>query len=323
VTHPPPELHPSAAARRPGAAVPIPRPIHVETPSSTPPPGEPPPNTLPLGTAPERLLPIAAGDPYAALGIRAGSFLLLPALELSAANTSNAQRTSGSTAATYFVAAPEFVAHSDWERHALDINIHGTYTEYAQAMTPSLNAPFLDSRVDGRIDVLRNTQIIGENRLIIATDNPGSPNLPAGLAKLPLNFDLGGTLGVVQTFNRLSVSFKGTFDRNTYDNSVLTDGEISNNGDRNFNQWAGILRVNYELNPGLKPFVEVQRTSATMTSSSTATASSAARWGPRGRSARPSICLARSPARWPSATPSASTRTRCCRISPARSSTAR
>jgi hypothetical protein len=188
----------------------------------------------------------------------AGSFLLLPALELSAANTSNAQRTTGSTAATYFVAAPEFVAHSDWERHALDINIHGTYTEYAQAMTPSLNAPFLDSRVDGRIDVLRNTQIIGENRLIIATDNPGSPNLPAGLAKLPLNFDVGGTLGVVQTFNRLSVSLKGTFDRNTYDNSVLTDGEISNNGDRNFNQWAGILRVNYELNPGLKPFVEVQ-----------------------------------------------------------------
>ena len=63
---------------------------------------------------------------------------------------------------------------------------------------------------------------------------------------------------MVQTFNRLSVSLKGTFDRNTYNNSVLTDGEISNNGDRNFNQWAGILRVNYELNPGLKPFVEVQ-----------------------------------------------------------------
>jgi hypothetical protein len=258
VSHVPPEVHPRNAAMRPGAALPVPPPIQLQSPSSTPPPGEPPPNTLPLGTVPLRLLPIAAGDPYVPLGIRAGSFVVLPALELSAANTSNAQRTTGSSGATYFVAAPELVAHSDWARHALDINIHGTYTEYAQALTPSLNAPFLDSRVDGRIDVLRNTQVITENRFILATDNPGSPNLPAGLAKLPLNFDIGGTLGVVQTFNRLSVSLKGTFDRNIYNNSVLTDGEISSNGDRNFNQWAGILRINYELNPSLRPFIEVQ-----------------------------------------------------------------
>jgi hypothetical protein len=64
---------------------------------------------------PQRLLPIAAGDPYAALGIRAGSFLVLPALDLSVGNTSNAQRTSGSSAATYFVAAPELQARSDWD----------------------------------------------------------------------------------------------------------------------------------------------------------------------------------------------------------------
>ena len=50
---------------------------------------------------------------------------------------------------------------------------------------------------------------------MIATDNPGSPNLAAQLLRLPPNFDLGGTLGVVQTFNRLAVTVKGTFDRNT------------------------------------------------------------------------------------------------------------
>jgi hypothetical protein len=63
---------------------------------------------------------------------------------------------------------------------------------------------------------------------------------------------------VVQTFNRLAVTVKGTFDRNTYYNSVLVDGETSSNGDRNFNQWAGIMRVGYELDPGLRPFVEIQ-----------------------------------------------------------------
>ena len=123
---------------------------------------------------------------------------------------------------------------------------------------PSLNVPYFSSKIDGRIDVSRDTQIILENRFLLSTDNPGSPNLTAGLARLPINTDLGGTLGVVQSFNRLSVTLKGTFDRAVYDNSVLTNGESTSNADRNFNQTAGILRVGYELDPGLKPFVEVE-----------------------------------------------------------------
>jgi hypothetical protein len=116
----------------------------------------------------------------------------------------------------------------------------------------------MNSKIDGRIDVTRDTQINLQLRGIINTDNPGSPNLTAGLAKLPLNFDVGQTVGITQQFNRLTTTFKGTFDRATYDNSLLTDGTISSNADRNFNQYAGIGRFAYELDPGLKPFVEFE-----------------------------------------------------------------
>ena len=54
------------------------------------------------------------------------------------------------------------------------------------------------------------------------------------------------------------MSFKDTFDRATYDNSQLTDGTTSSNADRNFDQYAGITRIGYEIDPGMKPFVEVQ-----------------------------------------------------------------
>lgn len=258
ISNPPPEVHPLKAASRPGATLPVPPPIHIETPSSTPPPGQPSPNTLTLGTVPQRPLPIAVGDPYAALGIRAGSFLLYPGVEFSVGHSSNAERTSGAGASTYIVAAPELQVRSDWDRHAAELSIKGSYTDYFEQLIPQLDAPYLESKLDGRIDVLHNTQIITQSRLMIATDNPGSPNLAAQLLRLPPNFDLGGTLGVVQTFNRLAVTVKGTFDRNTYYNSVLTDGETSSNGDRNFNQWAGIMRVAYELDPGLRPFIEIQ-----------------------------------------------------------------
>jgi len=153
---------------------------------------------------------------------------------------------------------------SDWERHALTADILGSYTEYASgSLVPSLNVPFLNSKIDGRIDVTRDTQILLENRVIVATDNPGSPNLKnpnlqAPLAKLPINQDVGGTLGLAQEINRLTFTLKGTIDRATYDPSLLTNGQYSTNADRNFDQYAAIARVGYEIDPGMKPFLEVQ-----------------------------------------------------------------
>jgi len=258
VSNPPPEVHPLTAANRPGAIVPIPPLLDFEPSASTPPPGLPPPNTLPLGTPPQRPLPIAEGDAYSPIGIRGGSFLFFPAVELSTAYDSNPQHVPGGAGSAYFVVAPELQVRSDWSRHALTADISGSYTEYGNdSFTPSLNRPYLNSKIDGRIDATRDTQIILENRFIVSTDNPGSPNITAGLARLPIDTTVGGTLGAVQQFNRLSVSLKGTLDRSMYEESTLTDGETASNADRNFDQYAGILRVGYELNPGLKPFVEV------------------------------------------------------------------
>ncbi len=258
VSNPPPEVHPLAAANRPGAIVPIPAPELFDYAANPPPPTLQQASTFPLGTLPQRPLPLAGGDPYAALGIRAGSFLLLPSLDLSGGYITNPERVPGGTGSAYAVAAPELRVSSDWERHSLTADIAGSYTQYAEDLIPSLNVPYLNSKIDGRIDVTRDTQLNLEARAIINTDNPGSPNLQAQLAKLPVNFDVGDTIGVAQQFNRLSVSFKGTFDRATYDNSQLTDGTTSNNGDRNFDQYAGITRIGYEIDPGIRPFVEIE-----------------------------------------------------------------
>ncbi len=258
VSNPPAEVYPEAAAKRPGATLPIPPPILFEPSSSGPPPGAPPLNTLPLGTAALRPLPIATGDPYAPLGLRAGSFLLYPAIELSSGYDTNPAHVPGGPASPFFVVAPELQVQSDWDRHSLTANIVGTYTDYSNdALSPSLNRPYFDSTIDGRIDVLRDTQVLLENRVLVSTDNPGSPNLIAGLAKLPIFTTVGGTLGLAQEFNRFQITVKGTFDRSVYDNSLLTNGETSSNADRDFNQYGGIARFAYELDPGLKPFVEI------------------------------------------------------------------
>ena len=99
---------------------------------------------------------------------------------------------------------------------------------------------------------------LAETRLLLSTDNPGSPNVQAGLARYPIYTTFGGTFGIDQNFNRLEVAAGGTVDRTVYQNSTLTDGSLSSNDDRNFNQYGGVGRVSYELTPAVKPFVEVE-----------------------------------------------------------------
>jgi hypothetical protein len=258
ISNPPAEVHPLSAASRPGAVLPIPPAELFAASASTPPPGTPPPNTLPLGTVPQRTLPFAAGDPYEALGIRAGSFLILPALELSGGFNNNPQHAPGGPGSAYYVVAPELHVRSNWASNSLTADVTGSYTGYQNdSFEPSISVPYLNAKMDGTLDVTRYTQILLELRDIVSTDNPGSPNIQAGLAKLPIDNTFGGTAGLDQQFGRIDLTLKGTFDRSTYANSELTDGTTASNDWRAFDQYAGILRLGYAIDPGVKPFVEV------------------------------------------------------------------
>ena len=62
-----------------------------------------------------------------------------------------------------------------------------------------------------RIDVTRDTKINIESRVFLSTDYPGSPNLPADIAKLPIYTTYGNTLGLTQRFNHLELSAKASY----------------------------------------------------------------------------------------------------------------
>jgi hypothetical protein len=195
-------------------------------------------------------------DPFGSTGIHAGTFFLRPALEmLTGYDTNPARSATNPKGSTQFTVAPELLGKSDWERHQLDVAVRGAYYYYPEVRFA--DRPNLDARADGRIDVSKDTRIDVQGRYILATDYPGSPNIAADYAKLPIYTDVGGTLGVGQRFNRLEVSLKGTADRIEWQDSLLTNGMRQSNTDRNYDQYAGILRGNYELSPGVKPFAEV------------------------------------------------------------------
>jgi hypothetical protein len=267
-------------------------------PKPSPGPGSPPPPPPPLNAAGQLRLSIApsrsanktplppamAGtvvgqpprkrlrvddDPFGAVGDYAGSFLIKSAVEVSAGYDTNPGRTVVPKGLPFWVVAPEFLAVSDWERHALVADLRGSFTGYGGSLPPTIDGaissaptdisrPNFIGHIDGRIDVTEDTHILAETRLLLSTDNPGSPNIQAGLARYPIYTTFGGTFGIDQNFNRLEVAAGGTIDRTVYQNSTLTDGSLSSNDDRNFNQYGGVGRVSYDLTPGVKPFVEAE-----------------------------------------------------------------
>jgi hypothetical protein len=220
------------------------------------------------GQPPRRRLKID-DDPFGATGDYAGSFLIKSAVELRGGYDTNPGRLAVSIGDPLWVIAPEFLAVSDWERHALVADLRGSFTGYGHSLPPivdgaispaptDIDRPDFLGHIDGRLDVTEDTRVTSQLRLRVATDNPGSPNVEAGLARYPDYATFGSTVGVDQRFNRLDIAGGATFDRTVYQNSLLTDGTISSNADRAFNQYGGVGRVSYELTPAVKPFVEIE-----------------------------------------------------------------
>ena len=220
------------------------------------------------GQPPRKPLP-ADTDPFGSVGDYFGSFLVKSAVELRGGYDTNPGRLATPQGAPFWVVAPELVVTSDWDRHALVADLRGSFTGYGASLPPTengaisaaptdINRPDFTGHVDGRVDVSDYTSLTQQVRLRVATDNPGSPNVEAGLAKYPVYATFGSTLGLDQKFNRLEIAGGATFDRTVYQNSVLTDGSIASNADRAFNQYGGVGRVSYDLLPGVKPFVEAE-----------------------------------------------------------------
>lgn len=240
-------------------------------------PRNPPPLQAPRVTAP--VSPSFAGtaegapprrrlktddDPFGQVGNYVGGFLVKEAVEVMGGYDSNPGRFQQPRGAAIYTIAPELQATSDWSRHALSLDLRGSFTGYdkgfpGQTSSPlNLDRPNVDGKLAGRIDVTRDTRINSALRLRVATDNPGSPDVQVGLSKYPIYANFGGTVGVEHDFNRLQLQVNGNADRTVYQYSKLTDGRSSSNDDRNFNQYGVQARLSYDWMPGVKPFTEVE-----------------------------------------------------------------
>jgi hypothetical protein len=199
----------------------------------------------------------SAEDPYAPIGLRLGTFIVNPTLDVFGGYDSNperrdsTQRRKGSTLAR---AEAGLSLRSDWSRHQVSAELRGGYSRYFA--TPGADRPDATGRLNLRLDASRDTAFDAELRGRIDTQTPGGANLTGRAQGRPFIYQSGASVGMTQRYNRLALSARASVDRSDFEDAELAGGGILSQQDRNFTQYGLRLRGGYEVTPGVIPFAE-------------------------------------------------------------------
>ena len=146
-------------------------------------------------------------------------------------------------------------ARSDWAAHEFRARLRGSYSRYTA--TPDASRPEAEGQANLRLDILRDTRAEFETRYRLDSQRPGTAEVNAQAIGRPLIQSYGGSAGITQDINRLSLSLRGSVDRTDYEDGQLSNGARVDLSNRNVTQYGVRGRVGYELTPGVKPFVDV------------------------------------------------------------------
>lgn len=249
---------PIAAKKLPPTEIYRTAPVIVRAARSQPPSADaaPPPPTFAAQPAPApRRRPRVEADPYGPLGVQMGSVNVKPYLDLQAGYDSNPRRSSTKEGSPVLRGGLGFTAQSDWSRHEFTAEATGSYQRFSK--TPDADRPEGSGKLNLRLDIQRDTFANFELRGALATQRPGSPDVPGATINQPTVASFGATTGLTQRFGRTEASVSLLADRRMYGDAELAGGGVSRLSQDNYNAYGLRGRVGYEFTPGVKPFVEV------------------------------------------------------------------
>ena len=198
-------------------------------------------------------------DPFAAIGLRYGSFTLFPTIQQEFGTTSNADSLSGGASSSFSQTTVRAVAQSNWSVHDLRAELGFDYQAFFN--DESENLPTGNAQAELRIDVSREvTGRVGFD-YTLTTEAPTSDNLGAGgglqLGNRPIINDVELFSEIARTSGRLTTSLRASLDRMTFGDIEDSLGVSTSQEDRDNTLLLATARASYELSPALSPFFEV------------------------------------------------------------------
>ncbi len=87
-------------------------------------------------------------------------------------------------------------------------------------------------------------------------ESSGRRGAPIVLTSRPIIADYGGGIGVIQDFNRLELTFRGSYERTYWQNAHFSDGSTQVLSLDSYDDYGLTARAAYEWTPGIKPFIQ-------------------------------------------------------------------
>lgn len=195
-------------------------------------------------------------DPFAATGVKWGSFVIRPTIEQGLTATTNGDSSSAGTSALLSETALRFTAASDWRENSATIDGYGTFRETVSGY------PVHDAQ--GRIEGQLNVDLDNELRAIAklgyeaVPESASSPDAIAGVDKQPLRQTIDGSLGVEKAVGKMQYTLTGAVSHDFYGDAELSDGTSLSQKDQDNTLYTATLRTGYEISPALTPFTEIE-----------------------------------------------------------------
>lgn len=195
---------------------------------------------------------VAHPQDYKPLGIRAGSFMLHPGIQLAAEFSDNVFFTrEDKQSDTIYHIRPYINAQSTWSRHSLNISLAADIARYHKYDFRNYEDYFLT--VSGRVDVKnRSAFSYGAQYMHL---HEGLDNRDSEQGFEPTRYDLyGANIGYDHTFNRLSLGAGIRWARMNFDNALALDGDVINNEDRDRDVLAWSADAGYQFKADMAAF---------------------------------------------------------------------
>jgi hypothetical protein len=205
---------------------------------------------------------IAAEDnPFAAPGIRAGTFVLRPTFEAGLRYSNNPNDPTCDCFANRAESKLLLRAESDWLRHALNFEADVSLKKALSNKTGLSNIETLEKglrlAIDGRLDATAVDQITVSASFDHAREVLDTSSI-ASFAERPMVNNIRGSIGYTHDAGIIGLGGSLSLARQTYGNGIDLAGATITQDDRDNTNITGTLRASYELSPVFSPFLEAE-----------------------------------------------------------------
>ncbi|RWB95928.1 MAG: hypothetical protein EOS07_20950 [Mesorhizobium sp.] len=198
----------------------------------------------------------AEDDPFAATGIKLGSFVIRPTLEQGLKASSNADSSSEGKPALLSETTLRFNAISDWRENSATVDGYGTFLK-------TLSGDEVEEargRVEGtlNVDFDNDLRAIAKLGYEAAPESASSPVVIEGTAEQPVRQTIDGSLAVEKDAGKMRFALTGAVEHDIYGDARLSTGGTLSQKDRDSTLYTATLRTGYEISPAITPFTEVE-----------------------------------------------------------------